>query len=43
MTVTAGLEPFHGLEINALARKLESQGRSRPGMPANDAPPELKF
>jgi aspartate/methionine/tyrosine aminotransferase len=44
MTVTAGLEPFHGLEINALARKLESQGRDiaflEQGQPA--APPAPK-
>src|SRR6185437_15550525 len=38
---SAGLEPFHGLEINALARRLEAQGRDiaflEQGQPA--APP----
>ncbi len=40
-TAAAGMEPFHGLEINALARRLEAQGRSvaflEQGQPA--APP----
>jgi len=29
MTTTSalGMEPFHGLEINALARRLEAEGR----------------
>src|ERR1700712_124034 len=44
MTVNAGVEPFHGLEINALARRLESEGRDiaflEQGQPA--APPAPK-
>ncbi|MEO9229750.1 MAG: aminotransferase class I/II-fold pyridoxal phosphate-dependent enzyme [Devosia sp.] len=40
-TATAGMEPFHGLEINALARRLEADGRDiaflEQGQPA--APP----
>ena len=43
-TNTAGLEPFHGLEINALARRLEAEGRDiaflEQGQPA--APPAPK-
>ena len=44
-TPTAGMEPFHGLEINALARRLEAEGRDiaflEQGQPA--APPALHW
>ena len=43
-SMTAGMEPFHGLEINALARRLEAAGRDiaflEQGQPA--APPAPK-
>ena len=43
-SMTAGMEPFHGLEINALARRLEAEGRDiaflEQGQPA--APPAPK-